>query len=240
MALGFALAAACTPAPPTVTPAAPPWVAVTPGLEPIVTEWVEAYRTDVGVPAFDLRVLPFAAAQDQLLRGELDLVFAAEPPPQGWFATPVGEEQLAIVVHPDNQARSFALRDLERLFSGEAVAWSTFGGQETPVQVYVPFPGDELRAAFETRTMRGRAVTPNARLYLTPANGAGLVAEDSAGVGLLPQRAVTTDVRAARVEGFLPEDDNYPFRLDILAMAPHEPSAEVREFLVWLQSSSAK
>jgi DNA-binding transcriptional LysR family regulator len=240
VALGFVLAAACTPAPPTVTPAAPPWVAVTPGLEPIVTEWVEAYRTNVGVPAFDLRVLPLAAAQDALLRGELDLVFAAAPPPQGWFATPVGDGQVAIVVHPDNQVRSFTLRDLERLFSGEAVSWSTFGGQETPVQVYVPFPGDELRAAFETRAMRGRAVTPNARLYLTPANGLALVAEDSAGVGLVPQRAVTTDVRAARVEGLLPEDDTYPFRLDILAMAPHEPSAGVRDFLVWLQSNTAE
>jgi len=237
LAAATMLAAGCGQPASPATPAAPPWVAVTPGLEPIVTEWVERYRAEVGVPPFDLTVLPLEAAQDRLRRGELDMVFAAATPPQGWFATPVGEERVAVIVHPDNRVRGFDLRDLERLFSGEAVAWTEFGGQETPAQIYVPFPGDDLRTAFEQQTLRGRPVTPTARLYLTPANGAALVAEDAAALGILPLSGVPSDVRTVRVEGSLPEDAEYLYRLEILAMAPREPTGGVRAFLVWLQSS---
>ncbi len=204
-----------------------------------MTEWVEAYRSEVGGPPFDLTVLPLEAAQDRLRRGELAMLFAAATPPQGWFATPVGAEQVAVIVHPDNRVRGFGLRDLERLFSGEAVAWAEFGGLETPVQIYTPFPGDDLRTAFEQQTLRGRPVTPNARLYLTPASGAALAAEDAAALGLLPLSAVPSNLRAVRVEGSLPEDAEYPYRFDILAMAPGEPTGGVRDFLVWLQSTQA-
>lgn len=239
LAAGAALAAACAPSVPPATPAAPPWVAVTPALEPMVTGWVEAYRSEIGVPPFDLIVLPLEAAQDRLRRGELEAVLAAATPPPGWFATPLGEEAVAVIVHPDNRVRSFGLDDLERLFSGEAAGWAEFGGEETPVQIYVPFPGDDLRSAFEDQTLRGRPVTPNARLYLTPANGAGMVAQDSAGLGILPLTDLPADVRAARVEGSLPGDATYPYQLEILAMAPREPSGGVRDFLVWLQSRQA-
>jgi ABC-type phosphate transport system substrate-binding protein len=235
-ALVAGMAGACAPAAPSSPPAAPPWIAVTPGLEPIVTEWVESYRAEVGIPPFDLRTLPLEAAQDQLRRGELELLFAADAPPQGWFATPVGEERLAVVVHPDNRVRGFRLRDLERLFSGEAVGWDEVGGKATPIQVYVPFPGDELRAQFEALTLRGRSVTPNARLFLAPGSGATLASEDSAALGILPLSAVPTGLRSVRIEGALPEDDEYPFQLEILGMAPDEPTGGVREFLVWLQS----
>ena len=227
---------ACAPAAPSSTPVAPPWVAVTPGIEPTVTEWVESYRAEVGVPPFDLRILPLEAAQDQLRRGEIELVFAADTPPQGWFATPVGEERLAVVVHPDNRIRGFELRDLERLFSGEAVGWDEVGGEETPIQVYVPFPGDDLRAYFEAQTLRGRSVTPNARLFLGPESGATLASEDSAALAILPLSAVPTGLRSVRIEDALPQDDEYPFRLEIVGMAPSEPTGGVREFLVWLQS----
>jgi hypothetical protein len=237
LAAGMILAAGCGQPTPLATPSAPPWVAVTPGLEPIVTEWVERYRAEVGVPPFDLTVLPLEAAQDQLRRGELEMVFAAATPPQGWFATPVGEERVAVIVNPDNRVRGFGLRDLERLFSGEAVTWAEFGGQATPVQIYIPFPGDDLRAAFEQQTLRGRPMTPNARLYLSPAIGGAHVEEDAAALGLLPLSAVPSGARAVRVEGSLPEDTEYPYRLDILAMAPREPTGGVREFLAWLQSS---
>jgi hypothetical protein len=110
----MAVGAACTPAIPSesATPADPPWVAVTPGLEPMVTRWVEAYRAEVGVPPFDLTVLPLEAAQDRLRRGEVDLVFAAAAPPQGWFATPVGEERVTVIVNPDNRVRGFGMREL--------------------------------------------------------------------------------------------------------------------------------
>jgi hypothetical protein len=235
-ALAAGMAGACTPAAQAPTPAAPPWVAVTPGLEPIVTDWVETYRSEVGLPAFDLRTLPLEAAQDLLRRGEIELVFAADSPPQGWFATPVGEERLAVVVHPDNRIRGFELRDLERLFSGEAVGWDDVGGEATRIQVYVPFPGDDLRSYFERLTMRDREVTPNARLFLAAEVGATLASEDPSALGILPLSAVPAGLRSVRIEGALPEDDEYPFRLEIVGMAPSEPSGGVRDFLVWLQS----
>ncbi|MCJ7513001.1 MAG: LysR substrate-binding domain-containing protein [Anaerolineales bacterium] len=235
---GLALLGACGPATPPPTPNLPPWVAVTPGLEPIVRSWVEAYRDQVGLPPFDLAVMPLEAGQDKLRRGQVALLFAAAEPPEGWFATSVGKERIAVVVNPDNPGRGFSLRDLERLFSGEAVSWADVQGRETPVQIYVPFAGDDLRAAFAEETMRGRPITPNARLFLTPAKGAALVAEDKAGLGILPQSALTGDVRSVRVAGALPEDSGgaYPYQLEIVGMAPSEPTGGVRDFLGWLQA----
>ncbi len=230
----------CVSLEPTALTAPPPLVAVTPGLEPKVRGWVEVYRSQVGVPPFDLDVMPLEAAQDRLRRGEVALAFTAASPPDGWFATPVGEERIAVVVNPDNRVRGFDLRQLERLFSGEYVSWADVQGEEASVQVYIPFPGDDLRAVFAQTTLRGRRMSPNARLYLTPAKAVTMVADDQDGLAILPLSALTSDVRAVRVEGALPDDagSSYPYQVDILATAPSEPTGALREFLSWLQASN--
>ncbi|MCK5634384.1 MAG: hypothetical protein KAI06_04830, partial [Anaerolineales bacterium] len=60
-------------------------------------------------------------------------------------------------------------------------------------------------------------------------------------IGFLPYTAVGEKIRPIRVEGVLPgpatiHDGRYPLPLSILAIAPHEPSGEIRAWLAWLQS----
>ncbi|MCJ7823889.1 MAG: hypothetical protein MUP44_03240, partial [Anaerolineales bacterium] len=60
-------------------------------------------------------------------------------------------------------------------------------------------------------------------------------------VGFLPFSAVGDKIRPIRVEGTLPgaatiNDGSYPLPISILAIAPQEPSGEVRAWLAWLQA----
>jgi hypothetical protein len=238
-----ALAAACAPAPeasPTPQPLLP-LVGVTPALEPLVAGWIADYADENGVPAFDLTILPLAAAEEDALANRIVVLVAAAEPPPGWFATPLGHEGVAVIVHPQNPVRDLALEDLGALFSGEVPGWGSLAGTALVVQPVVPFPGDELRSLFQDRVMQTRRIASSARLAPSPSMMGDLVAEEAGSIGLLPWSAVDDRVVVVRIEGALPSETTigngtYPLIAQVLALAPQEPQGAVREWLVWMQA----
>jgi ABC-type phosphate transport system substrate-binding protein len=240
LALFLAACAVAPEASPTPQPALP-LVAVTPSLEPLVRGWLERYAEAQGVPEFDLTIRTRQAAEEEAQAGEIALVVAAGAPPAGWFATPLGHEALAVVVHPENPVRAFQADQLASIFSGETRRWDALSGPNTEIQPLVPVEGDELRTLFADRILGLRRVTSSARLAASPEDMAGLVAGDPGRIGLLPWSAVDERLLVAAIDGRLPSDDSiaagdYPFTLDVIAMAPEEPQGALRAWLVWMQA----
>lgn len=219
-------------------------VAVSPSLEASAAQRMAAYAAERGVPAFDLEPWLEQAAIEALDAGELDLLISGREPPQGWFATPLWTEGIAVVVHPSNPVRSYTLAELGALYRGLVGSWDILRGDSIPVTLIAPYPDDSLRLRFEALAMNGATLSAAARLALTPQDTIIALRQDPGGIGLIPFSQLSADVRAARVEGVLPSegtvaDGRYPLRLQIAAIAPSEPTGALRDWLAWIQADEA-
>ncbi len=229
------------PATPTPAPPPAPRAAVSTALAPWLIQRARAFMEEQGPLPFDLETLPPQAALEAAADGQFAFVITASPPPEGWFATPLGMEGVAVVVHPDNKIRQLGLQTLGDLFSGRLESWEALGGEARPVQAVLPLSGDEMRELLQSLALGNLRPSTNALLAPTTTAALTLVAEDPGAVGLVPLSAVSSQVRAVRVEGVLPatstvSDGRYPLTLQVLAVAPQEPQGALRDWLVWLQS----
>ncbi len=242
--IGILLLGTCAQPPEPTLPPPVPQVAVSPSLEATVASWVRAYRDQIGVPEFDLVPLAdtaiFAAAE----RGEVTLAITGLEPPQGWFATPLAAESLAVVLHPSNPVRDLSLEQLADLFTGRAGNWSALGGEEIAVQPVVLPPGDALRERFDSAVLKDARVWPGAQIAPSPEAVLELVRSDRGAIGYLPASQLAGSLRVVRLDGTEPQagmsgSASYPLSFTIVATAPQEPEGFLREFLVWLQAEGS-
>ncbi len=233
---------ACAPAP---TP--PPTLAVqqvirTPAYADLVKTWFDGYLQANPDSFISLVVLPPETALASLEDGTGEVMIGGYTPPAGWFATPLSEDGIVVVVHPDLRLHDLSIDELAAIFTGRLSSWESLADFDLQIQPVIPLPGDEVRATFQSTAMSGQRFTNNALLGPTPAAVLQLVDENEGAIGFLPYSAVGEKVRPIRVEGILPgattiHDGRYPLHISILAIAPQEPSGEVRALLAWLQSN---
>ena len=241
LAIAASTLGACAPA----TTSAP-----TPGVQQVISTlayadlvktWFDGYLQVNPDSFISLVNKPQEAALASLEDGNGDVLIGGLTPPAGWFATPLSEDGIVVVVHPDLRVRDLSIDELAAIFTGRISSWESLADTDLQIQPVIPLLGDEVRAAFQSTVMDGQRFTNNALLGPTPAAVLQLVGENEGAVGFLPYSAVGEKVRPIRVEGILPGtapigDSRYPLPITILAIAPHEPSGEVRTWLVWLQS----
>jgi ABC-type phosphate transport system substrate-binding protein len=227
---------AATPEP---TPAPRPVLVTSPGLEPMVTGWLKAYVDVAGPLAFDLDV---RAPSASLAVGETRI--QGTPPGDDQFATPLGREAVAVIVHPGVSKRDFTLAELADIFSGRTTDWQALGGGSADILPVIPLPGDSLRLAFETSVVDPSPFASGARLAPTPAEAVRLTAETPGAIGLIPLSQPSDGVRIVRVEGKLPDpahldSGQYPLTIDVIAIGSTAPADPIYRFLEWRQAEGA-
>ncbi len=241
----LAIAASCLGAcAPAATPAPTPvvqQVISTPSYANLVKTWFDGYLQVNPDSFISLGNQPQEAALASLEDGNGDVLIGGLTPPTGWFATPLSEDGIVVLVHPDLRVRDLSIEELAVIFTGRRSNWESLADTDLQIQPVIPLPGDEVRAAFQSTVMSGQRFTNNALLGPTPAAVLQLVDENEGAVGFLPYSALGEKVHPIRVEGTFPctatiHDGRYPLRISILAIAPQEPSGEVRAWLVWIQS----
>jgi len=241
LAIAASYLGACAPA---ATPAPTPMVQQvisTPAYADLVKTWFDGYLQVNPDVFISLVNQPPEAALAYLEDGSADVLIGGLIPPTGWFATPLSEDGIVVVVHPDLRARDLSIDELAAIFTGRMNNWDSLAGTDLSIQPVIPLPGDEARAAFQSTVMNGQRFTNNALLGPTPAAVLQLVDENEGAIGFLPYSAVGEKIRPIRVEGILPgtvtiHDGRYPLPIMILAIAPQEPSGEIRAWLAWIQS----
>ena len=232
-----ACAAEATPAPTPVVQQ----VISTPAYADLVKTWFDGYLQVNPDSLISLVNQPPEAALASLEDGSGDILIGGLTPPAGWFATPLSKDGIVVVVHLDLGVRDLSIDELAAIFTGRMSSWESLADTDLQIQPVIPLPGDEIRAAFQSTVMNGQRFTNNALLGPTPAAVLQLVDENEGAVGFLPYSAVGEKVHPIRVEGTLPgsatiHDGRYPLTLTILAIAPQEPSGDVRSWLAWIQS----
>ena len=242
LAVAISVLGACAPAEtPTPTPALQQ-VIVTPAYADLVKTWFDEYLQTNPSSYISLAIQPPDAGFTALEEGTGEIMIGGLTPPAGWFATPLQEDGIVVVAHPDLGLRDLGIEELADVFTGHLSNWETLADLDLQIQPVIPLPGDEVRAVFQSRVMGGQRFTNNALLGPTPAAVLQLVAENEGAVGFLPYSAVGDRGQPLRIDGILPRegtigDGRYPLPISILAVAPKEPGGELRTFLTWLQST---
>ena len=218
-------------------------VVTTPALESLVQAWVENF-TAPETMQIKLRVLAPLDVAEAIEDESAQLAIVGSVPPEDAFATPLYEEAIAVIVHPQNSIQSVSLETLADLIGGRISNWVELNDEVIAVQPIIPLSADETRIHFETHVLAGRLSAVNALLAPTPEAMIELVSEYPGAIGYLPFSALTSEVRLIRVENISPSpntasSDRYPLRIPVVGYAIEEPIGPPREWLVLIQSPEA-
>jgi phosphate transport system substrate-binding protein len=210
---------------------------ISPPLLPLAAEWLQNFNLDTSQPEIQLIPMGYSAAVELLEDDAAAILITSQAPPSGWWATPLGSEPIAVVTNAANPVDQLTRNELIQILSGQATEWEPWTDQSTPIEVIFPFQGDELRARFLDQLSPGLHVTSNARLAANPAMVIELVAEEVGRIGILPFSLVNPQINDIQIDGAQPDEEEYPFMMEMLATAPQEPEGVVRQWLVWLQEN---
>ncbi len=212
---------------------------------PRVLAWAHAYLEELGPLPFDLEIVQAGVALEGLNQGEYVIAIGALEPQDGWFATPLARDPIAVVTGSGAGVSQVTRLALVDLLAGHITRWSEVGGDERAVQPVIPLPGDDLRQVLDETLMLGKPFFSGSRLIATPAQALELLNEDPAAFALLPLSSLPAGRIPLRVDGVLPESgagasDSYTLIAQVVAIAPSEPRGPVRDWLAWVQASQAE
>lgn len=230
---------ACAPAStPSPTPGPVPRIAVTLPFAPLALAWAQAYGEETGPLSFDLEVVHASVAMNGLRAGDYALAIGALQPDEGWFATPLAVDPIAVVTGGGSGVQEVSSEVLVEVLGGRIADWSAVGGRARPVQPVLPLPEDDLRRVIEALVMKGTPFASSARLVANPAQALSLLDEDAGAIALLPLSSLSGDAAPLRLDGVSPSAvDEYGLVARVLAIAPDEPGSRLRDWLTWIQAT---
>jgi hypothetical protein len=224
------LLAGCS-APPAVDPAPSPQafsVALSPALQPM-DEALHQCALDQPELALILNETPLNSVDFK--NNELEIRLG--PLPEGAnYSAALAEEQIAVIVNPENSIKSLSVEDLGAIFSGKSRSWSEFGGKDREIQVWAAPPGNEVRRNFDSAVLSKKPLSSQAFLAPDSASMLSSIAADPDAIGYLPGAWLTDNVRSLDLGNAL----ETALRQPALAIMPKEPSGTGRDFLYCLQS----
>jgi phosphate transport system substrate-binding protein len=137
----------------------------------------------------------------------------------------IARDALAVIVHPSNPVSNLDQEQVRRIFTGQAINWSEFGGPDRPIVLVVREAGSGTFAAFEELLMEGAPITP--RALRQGSNGAirQVVAGDPNAIGYISLGIVDSSVKAVDIGGVQATRQNvtnslYKFVRDFLFVWP--------------------
>ncbi len=239
----FVLGACAAPATQTPSPEAA-YVGTTPAYEEWLKSHVRTYwEVEPGNGVIPL-IYPHPEGIKAIDQNELELFITASSPPEGWFATPLLEDAIAILVSEEIQMDGLDLHQLYEIFYGDVENWSAYDGGELFIQPIIPLEGDEIRTAFERQVLNGARFTSNALIAPHPQAAIAMTEDNPGSIALVPLTSLTNQHTALAIEGVRLSETTiasgkYPLTINLIATSPKEPVGVMRQFLGWLQANLA-
>jgi phosphate transport system substrate-binding protein len=200
----------------------------------------------------------------RVLQAEVDLGACTLLPPDDLWSAPLALDAIALIVHPDNPVGDLTLAQVRELFGGRISTWRQVGvAWDREVTAVSREEGSGVRLNFEGVAMPSQRAANGAcrpaievddrpaRVRLSPCpvgpvTSTAVVMPGSAAVvdyvsahpgaiGYVSQGALSTQVKAIRVEGVEPtsdaiEEGGYPFVQPFFLVASREPVGTARQF----------
>src|SRR5262249_38879458 len=99
------------------------------------------------------------------------------------WGAPIGQDGIAIIVHPDNPATGLSIQQLREIYQGRITNWKEVGGADIEISVVSREDGSGTRAEFEQAVMGDRRTTPNAQVTSSSAAMVQSVAAQPGSIG---------------------------------------------------------
>jgi len=136
------------------------------------------------------------------------------------FLAQIAEDELSVVLHPENPAASLTTAEIRSLFSGQVTDWEDYNGTADRVEVWVPLSVDETRLAFDHQLMQGVSIVADAGLAPDPEIMQQVIIANPSAIGILPVSWQDADLHSILLGIELPV-------LVAAERAPQGPDAEL-------------
>ena len=175
------------------------------------------------------------AAQQDFENADL-VVWWGEKPERIDYAYPLNEDELVVIVNPENPKQTLSSSELVSLFSGRIETWSEIGTLNHQVEVWIFPEGNILSETFQTGMLADNRITRLAAL--APSSTALLesVGGDPGAIGILPRSWLSPEVKEIKVDPELQTSVRKP----LLALSEFEPQGAMKDLIACLQTGSGQ
>jgi phosphate transport system substrate-binding protein len=215
---------------------------------PLVNDLTNGYggfNTELQL-SFETRSGNYRTMLERLLNGEMPYFVSNHLPADSpLWGVPIGQDGIAVIVHPQNTLPGLTLDQLRAIFQGQVNNWMDVGGADLPMTVITRENGSGTRAEFEDQVMGSRPTTGRALIAPSSAAMIASVAETPGAVGYVSLAYVEPRVRPLALNGVVPVSSSisassYPLRTMLFVVGLEEPHGMYRNFIGWIQSPAGQ
>jgi phosphate transport system substrate-binding protein len=216
---------------------------------PLLNNLTTAYTRLNPSIRFDVSTGNYDALVERVRNGEAPYFFSNHLPADGeardLWAAPVGQDGIAVIVHPSNPVPGLTTTELRDIYQGWTTDWKEVGGSDSEIVVVSREDGSGTRAEFESLVMGTRRTTPTAQVAPSSSAMVTSIARTPESIGYVSMSYLNSSVRALEIDGVLPThnniyDNTYPLRSIIYVVGLQEPERDYRAFIAWVQSQEGQ
>lgn len=209
---------------------------------PLVRELTTTYNQYFPSISFDVTVGNYETIVEQVEAEEERYFITNHLPDDRFWAALIGQDGIAVIVHPDTMMTSLTTDQLREIYQGRVVNWAELGGVNLPVEVVSREDGSGTRAEFERLVIGQRRTTRSARIAPSSAAMITTVAATPGSIGYVSMSYLSPQIQAVAINGISPQlahvaDNTYPLRSNLYIAGADEPKeGPLRAFIGWVQS----
>jgi phosphate transport system substrate-binding protein len=240
----FALVGCSSRIVPAATPtiqSAPLRLYATTSTIPLVTSLTSAYSRVNPSVMFELVTGNYESVIQQVAQDNDAYFFTNHLPLESLWIAPIGQDGIAVIVHPGNPVRELTTTQLRDIYRGRIDNWHEVGGNDREIVVISREDGSGSRAEFDELVMGDRFTTRLAQIAPSSAAVVRSVARARGAIGYVSMSYLERAVRALSINGITPSiesvfDNTYPLRSIMYIAGAREPTSHFRNFIHWVQS----
>lgn len=150
----------------------------------------------------------------------------------------IGEDQLVVIINPQNKVSKIPLVTLQGIFQGFITQWEMVDSSNTQgvsglIEIWGYTQSDELQVIIENRLNDGKELNNRKNIADYPAVVKNMVAENHAGIGVITRAYLSDDVKEIKIDGLSEQD----LILPIIAQTRGEPGDRQLNLLTCLQQT---
>lgn len=203
-------------------------------------------------------------AYDNLINGDVDIIFAARPSKQQMAEaknkgielklTPIGREAFVFFVNAKNPVRPLSTAQIQDIYSGKITNWKELGGKNKRITVFQRPDGSGSQTMLQ-KLMEGKKLIAPPKEEI--ATGMGDIINETASyrnynhaIGYLflyfaTKMVKNHRIRLLKVDGIYPSRDSirnktYPLGADFYAITANSGNPNIKPFIHWVLSSQGQ
>ena len=157
----------------------------------------------------------------------------------------IAKDGIAVVVHPSSSIDNLTMDQVRDIFAGKITRWSEIGEEDAEIVAVTREEGSGTRGAFEEIVMGDESISATAIVQNSTGAISTTVAGDPNAIGYISLAALSSDVKAVKVDGAEVSKENilsgsYKVARPFIYLTKGEPQGVVKAFIDFVLSSEGQ